>query len=74
MPTYRYTGPVQTAFVDLVKDGATWSPEYGDTIETVALQSHPWLEEVTPEADEKESPAAPEPTTSPAAADEPKEK
>ena len=44
MYTYRYTGDLPTVFVSLIKDGHTWMPSKGDTIDSTDPISHPLLE------------------------------
>lgn len=78
--TYQYTGSLPTVFISLEKDGATWVPSSGDTIELAGAIVHPLLTEVaaaqqTASADK--APAKNQPVTenqeSPVAADEPEE-
>lgn len=71
MPTYRYTGDVPTVFTTMRKDGVTWVPSTGDTIDLDSDPGHPWLELVT---SSKPAPASETKNTeSPAAADESEE-
>lgn len=53
MLRYRYTHEVPTTFIDLVKDGKTWTPELGDEIDSSIQINHPYLELIAQEvADE----------------------
>ena len=43
MATYQYTGDLPTTFIHLQKDGHTWQPNKGDTIELNEPIDHPLL-------------------------------
>jgi hypothetical protein len=78
MPTYCYTGDMPTVFINMRKDGKTWTPRKGDTIKWPATVNHPLLELVVPaqKSVEKEPVTVsvePDDTQSPETADESKE-
>jgi hypothetical protein len=50
--TYRYIGDLPVVFTGLVKDGHTWEPNSGDTINLDEKISHPLLIEVVKETTE----------------------
>jgi hypothetical protein len=52
MPTYRYLGDLPTVFISLVKDGHTFAPNKGDTIDWPVPIGHPLLELVVDEVPE----------------------
>jgi len=43
VPRYQYTGDLPTVFITLQKDGETWVPKTGDTIDVDATVDHPLL-------------------------------
>jgi len=49
MPTYRYVGDLPTVFISLVKDGHTFAPNKGGTIDWPTAIGHPLLELVVEE-------------------------
>lgn len=49
--TYRYTGDLPTVFISLVRDGRSWAPNKGDTIDWPTPIGHPLLE-LVPEVPE----------------------
>ena len=49
---YRYTGDLPTVFISLVKDGHTFAPNKGDTIDWPTAIGHPLLELVVEEVPE----------------------
>ena len=44
MPTYKYVGDLPTVFISLTKDGRTFMPSKGDTIDWPVPIGHPLLE------------------------------
>lgn len=71
---YRYTGDSPNVFIALKKDGHTWVPDKGDTIDSESPIHHPLLELVKPEAapvaKKTFEPAKPEVNEKPSAAQE----
>ena len=55
MYSYRYTGRFSTVFISLQKDGHTWVPSTGDTIDWPTPIGHPLLELIVPEETDKKS-------------------
>ena len=73
MPKYQYTHDVPTVFISLLKDGHTWVPSKGDTIEVDEPIAHAHLMLVQEHDGETSEVVDTEPNESPDVADESKE-